>query len=218
MKTIASSLTHRVIVPDTSATNSHPTLILLHGRGADEEDLLGLSSYLDDRLLILSVRAPFPFTYGGGYTWYEFDAVGTPEPNMFTESYEKLVLFLDDALEAYPVDRTKVFLLGFSMGAMMSYALSLTRPDVFRGVMANSGYIPEGTHLAYRWKDITHLEFFIAHGSLDPVVPAALGRRAKELLAAEGARLTYKEYAMGHQISEESLADLAAWLKLRLET
>ena len=218
MKPISSSLIHRVLMPERSTGTMYPTLLMLHGRGADEEDLLGLSSYLDDRLLILSVRAPLPFTYGGGYTWYEFDAVGTPEPNMFRESYEKLVLFLDDALKAYPIDKKKIFLFGFSMGAMMSYSLSLTRPEVFRGVMANSGYIPEGTYLTYRWKDIAHLEFFIAHGSLDPVIPATLGKRAKDLLKAEGARLTYKEYPMGHQISEESLADLAAWLKLRLET
>lgn len=218
MKTIASSLVHRVIAPENQTGNTHPTLIMLHGRGADEEDLIGISSCLDDRLLVLSVRAPFPFSHGGGYTWYEFDAVGTPEPKMFRESYEKLALFLDDALKDYPVDKANIFLLGFSMGAMMSYSLSLTRPEVFRGVIANSGYIPEGTHLTYRWKEIAHLEFYIAHGSLDPVVPAALGRRAKELLAAEGARLTYKEYPMGHQISEESLADVAAWLKLRLGT
>ena len=217
MKAIASSLVHRVLKPENGAGSTHPTLIMLHGRGADEQDLLGLSTHLDNRLLILSARAPFPFSYSGGYTWYEFDAVGTPEPKMFSESYQKLTVFLDDALNGYPIDKRKVFLLGFSMGAMMSYAIALTRPELFRGVIANSGYIPEGTHLDYKWKDIAQMEFFIAHGSFDPVIPATLGKRASDLLTARGARLSYKEYPMGHQISEESLADMAAWLNVRLE-
>ena len=68
MKTIPSSLVHRVLEPENSAASVHPTLIMLHGRGADEEDLLGLSTYLDQRFLYISARAPFGFQYGGGYT------------------------------------------------------------------------------------------------------------------------------------------------------
>ena len=203
-------------MPGQSSQATHPTLILLHGRGADEEDLLGLSSYLDQRLLLLSVQAPFPFSFGGGYTWYEFDAVGTPDPTMFMSSHEKLRIFIDDALSGYPVDRSNVFLLGFSMGTVMSYALALTLPALFRGVVANSGYIPERTPLNFRWNELKGLDFFVAHGSADPVIPVSFGRRAKELLETHGAHFTYKEYPMAHQISEESLADGAAWLTQHL--
>ncbi len=218
MKTIPSSLIHRVIAPENPIGGTHPTLIMLHGRGADEEDLLGLSSYLDDRLFILSVRAPFSFSYGEGYTWYEFGALGNPEPKMFTSSYEKLTLFLEDALNGYPINKAKIFLFGFSMGTVMSYSLALTRPELFCGVVANSGYIPEGTHLTYLWNQLDTMEFFISHGTQDQVIPVQLGRRAKELLTTNHARFEYKEYPMTHQISEESLADLTGWLSRRLDS
>ena len=216
MKTISSTLIHRVLMPEDPVAAAHPTLILLHGRGADEEDLIGLSSSLDPRLLILSARAPFPFPYGGGYTWYDVGEVGTPEPGMFKTSYDKLSAFVHDAVAKYPVDRQNVFLLGFSMGTVMSYSMALTQPELFRGVIANSGYVPEGTHLTLQWNAIASLEFFVAHGTMDPVIPVQCARRAKELLTAAQAKFTYKEYPIAHQISEESLTDAAGWLQQRL--
>jgi phospholipase/carboxylesterase len=218
MKTLSTTLVHRFLLPRNSPSSSHPTLIMLHGRGADEEDLLGLAHDLDNRLLIISARAPFPFSFGGGYTWYDFAGVGTPEPAMFKTSYEKLAKFVDDALQHYPADRANVFLLGFSMGTVMSYALALTTPELFRGVVANSGYVPEETHLAYRWTELGSLDFLITHGLNDPVIPIDFGRRSRELLSRSSTKVTYKEYPMGHQISEESLHDIRAWFTERLDT
>jgi phospholipase/carboxylesterase len=217
MNTIDTTLLHHLVLPETEA-EKHPTLILLHGRGADEEDLLGLSEYLDKRLLLISARALFPFPYGGGYTWYDVGTVGDPDPAMFRTSYDALSRFMDDILGAYPVDRRQVFLLGFSMGTVMSYALSLTRPSLFRGVIANSGYIPEGTHLAFQWNALKGVNFWIAHGTNDPVIPIQFGRRAQQLLEQAGAKFVYHEYPIAHQISEESLADAATWLTEQLDT
>jgi phospholipase/carboxylesterase len=217
MKAIPTSLVHRVLEPEHSPAAVHPTLIMLHGRGADEEDLLGLSSFLDDRLLCISARAPFAFPYGG-YTWYDIGQVGAPLPGMFDESYAKLVTFVDDVLRHYPVDHSRVYLFGFSMGAVMSYALSLTRQELFRGVSTNSGYVPEGTTLRFRWQDLAGKEFHIAHGVEDQVIPVQMARRAKELFAASNATVVYREYPMDHRISEESLADVAAWFKKSLGT
>src|SRR5512141_750966 len=126
MKSIPSSLVHRVLEPENSTASVHPALIMLHGRGADEEDLLGLSSFLDRRFLYISARAPFPFQYGGGYTWYDIGEVGVPLPGMFDESYQKLLQFVDDVVQNYPIDRSRIYLFGFSMGTVLSYALSLT--------------------------------------------------------------------------------------------
>jgi phospholipase/carboxylesterase len=218
MKTIDSTLFHRVLPPGGHTTAIHPTLIMLHGRGADEEDLLGLAPYLDKRLLVVSVRAPFPFPFGGGYTWYDVGAVGTPEPTMFRTSHEKLSAFVQDAVKNYPINPRNLFLLGFSMGTVMSYSLALTQPRIVRGVVANSGYVPEGTHLTLRWNDLSTVEFFVAHGTNDPVIPIQFGRRAKKLLSDAKARFTYKEYPMAHEISEESLTDLAVWLTQVLDS
>jgi phospholipase/carboxylesterase len=211
MKTIETSLTHKILIPRGEAP--HPGLILLHGRGADENDLIGLSEYLSDRLFIMSVRAPFPFPYGGGYTWYDVGQVGTPEPGMFTASYEKLLQFVDDAVKQYPVDAKRLFLLGFSMGTVMSFALALSLPGRFRGVSANSGYVPEGTHLQFHWQELSGLHVLITHGQQDPVIPVAFARRAQQLFSHSNARVSYKEYQAGHHLSDESLTGIAAWMK-----
>ncbi|TAK66361.1 MAG: hypothetical protein EPO24_01530 [Bacteroidetes bacterium] len=216
MSRIETTLHHIVQMPGAPAGEKHPTLIMLHGRGADEQDLFGLADYLDDRFLVISARAPFPFSYGGGFTWYDILEVGKPEPAMFQESYTRLCQFFDDVKKNYPVDATKIFLLGFSMGTMMSYALSLTRPKEIAGVIANSGYIPEGTDLQFRWNELGTTSFFVAHGIHDPVIPVAMGRRARMLLEQPNAHLVYKEYPMAHQISEQSLSDMAHWLTERL--
>jgi phospholipase/carboxylesterase len=213
MTDIPATLEHRVLLPEGTSSKSHPTVIMLHGRGADEEDLIGLAEHYDRRLLVLSVRAPYPYPYGGGFTWYDVGAVGTPDPAMFRSSYDRLSQFVDDALQAYPVDPSHLFLLGFSMGTVMAYALSLTRPELFRGVIANSGYVPEGTHLALRWQDLGELSYFIAHGTGDPVIPVDFTRRAQRLFAESNAHVTYREYTMGHQIIDESIRDSAAFLE-----
>jgi phospholipase/carboxylesterase len=212
MNPIRTSLVHKVLVPQRKSASKYPTLILLHGRGTNEDDLLGLAEYLDDRLLILSARAPFPFAHGGGFTWYEIEEVGKPEPKMFAESYRKLTQFLDDVKQQYPVDHSRVILSGFSMGSVMSYAVALTRPESVAGVAANSGFIAEGSDLQPQWDQIKEKPFFVAHGLYDPVIPIVFARRAKELLQLHSAAVTYREYDMGHQIAEDSLKDMMEWL------
>lgn len=221
LKLIESSLGHKVI-PPRNGRAPHPAVIMLHGRGANEDDLLGLAEYLDERLLIISPRAPFPFTWGGGYTWYEILDAGSPEPKMFTESYTKLVQFLDDVQRGYPVDPERMYLLGFSMGTMMSYTVLLTKPERVAGVVANSGYVPDeqGLNLQgevrFRWDMLRGKSIFIAHGLHDPVIPVQLARRTHALFSKTEAEVTYKEYPMAHQISEESLEDFSRWLTQRI--
>jgi phospholipase/carboxylesterase len=217
MKLIESTLTHLVEEPRAPQGPTHPTIIYIHGRGADEEDLLGLSGYLDKRLMSISVRAPYPFPFSGGFTWYEITPELGADPVMFRSSYDKLSAFVADVCAHYPIDPRRLFLFGFSMGSVMAYALSLTRPGLVRAVVACSGYIAEGTHLTYQWDKLGGTQFFVTHGTQDPVLPVQVGRRAQELLTAGGVRHQYREYSMGHQISEESLRDIAGWLKDRLD-
>ncbi len=215
MKLIQSSLVHQLAPFDETAPGPHPTLILLHGRGANEEDLLGLVPYLDPRFLCIAARAPYRFGYGG-YTWYDLQEVGSPESTQFDESYRKLSQFLDDVQAHYPVDPAQTYLLGFSMGTVMSYSLALTRPDRIRGVVAHSGYVPEKSSLQFFWDRLSRTAFFVAHGAYDPVIPVDFGRRAHELLSASSAPVVYREYPIQHQISDESLHDLAGWLSEQL--
>jgi phospholipase/carboxylesterase len=216
---LQSSLYHIVAPsgPSEERGGPRPALILLHGRGADENDLMGLAPYLDPHFMFLSVRAPFRFPFAG-WTWYEILEVGSPHPEQFKESYERLCQFLDDVKRHYPVDPERMFLLGFSMGSVMSYALSLTKPEHIAGVVAHSGYIPENTELQFQWDKLDRTAFFVAHGTHDAVIPVDFGRRARDLLVKSNTQLTYKEYPIAHQISDKSLHDLSGWLKQRLGT
>jgi phospholipase/carboxylesterase len=217
MKAVDTSLFHRVLLPENSQADVHPAVLFIHGRGADEEDLLGLSATLDPRLMFISVRAPFRFEFGG-YTWFEILEQGKPEHSMFKESYDKLLAFITDARATYPIDPNKLFLFGFSMGTVMSYALTLTRPELFAGVVACSGYLAEETHLEYRWNAVAGKELIITHGRFDPLIPVHAARRARLLFENAHACISYREYDMEHQISNESLTDIDAWLRQRLNT
>ena len=217
MNLIQSTLIHKILPPRSKTAGKAPALIMLHGRGADENDLFGLSEYLDERLFIVSVRAPFEFAYSGGFTWFEIEDIGKPDSKMFTESFRKLIRFFGDVNAGYPVDAEKIFLFGFSMGAMMSYAAALTHPEMVKGVIANSGLIPEGAGFTYEWNKISGKPFFVAHGKHDSIVPVSFAHRSKELLGKAGADLTYREYEMDHQIGEESLNDIIKWIEKYLQ-
>lgn len=175
MQQIQTSLHHKTREPKIKSAAKYPTLVLLHGRGADENDLLALAEYMDERLFLVSVRAPFAFPVGGGYTWYDLLEVEKPEPKMFEESYQKLLRFLDDISREYPVNPAKLFLCGFSMGTIMSYAIALTHTDRITGVIANSGYVPEQAGLTFDWQNLRKKPFFISHGLYDPVIPVSFG-------------------------------------------
>jgi phospholipase/carboxylesterase len=217
MHLIHTTLVHKVIEPQSKSSAKAPALILLHGRGANENDLLSFAEYLDERLFLISVRAPFPFQQGGGYTWFDILEMGKPEPKMFSESYTKVMQFIDDVKKGYPVNPSKIFLCGFSMGAIISFAVSLLQADIVAGVIANSGYIPEESELKYDWSNVRGKPFFISHGLFDPVIPVSFGRRASELLRGVHADVCYREYEMGHQIGEESLNDIMQWLTKHLD-
>lgn len=217
MKTISTTLFHRVLPPERPGPGPHPGLVLLHGRGADEEDLLGLASAFDERLFVISARAPFAYEFGG-YTWYDVGQIGAPEPTMFRESCDRLSRFLDDIRAQYPLDPQKVVLFGFSMGCVMSFGLALSRPGIARGVSANSGYVPVGTHLELQWQQLAETSFFITHGTLDPVIPIEMARQTRKLFEHSNAPFIYREYPAGHQLTDTCVEDIAQWLRTLIDT
>ncbi|HCA78578.1 MAG TPA: carboxylesterase [Bacteroidetes bacterium] len=217
MNLISTTLIHKIRPPSTTGSEKPPVLVLLHGRGTNEDDLLGLVEYLDPRFFVISARAPFRFQdESGGYTWYDLREVGSPVLQQFDASYRKLIQFLADMKAGYPVDGERMFLLGFSMGSVMSFAAALTAPGLVRGIVAHSGYVPENTNLSFAWNRLHGLSVFVAHGIHDPVIPIEHGRRAAELLKQTSADVTYKEYPIPHTISEQSLSDLSGWLQKKL--
>jgi phospholipase/carboxylesterase len=188
-------------------------LVLLHGRGADENDLFPLLDALDpDRRLIgVCPRGPLSLPPGGAH-WYAVRQIGYPDPVTFGPTFERASAWLDALLEAtgVPIERTVVG--GFSQGSVMSYALGLGRgrPSP-AGIVALSGFVPtvEGFEL-----DLNRpgLRVAIGHGTDDPVIGVEWGRQARERLEAAGLAITYRETPMGHSIDPRFLAELQGWV------
>lgn len=216
-QTIAAALNHVVYYPSTSA-KKYPTIVLLHGRGTDELDLmpLVLATGLKNALIV-SPRAPRPFELGVGFAWYDIEGDGVPRPETFQPSLDLLRRFISEIKEGYEVDPTRIILLGFSQGAVMSLAIALMDPKACRGVAALSGYIPQKLGLSFDLKQVPPLAAFVCHGAYDPIIPVQLGREASQFLKQAGAHVQYKEYPMGHEVREETVKDLAVWMKNLLQ-
>ena len=172
------------------------TLVLLHGRGADEHDLFPLLDALDPerRLRGLTPGGPLALPPGGRH-WYRLAGIPTPDPDTFWPSFHALSELLDGV-------QAPLVLGGFSQGAVMSYALALGRGKDKRpaALLPLSGFMPRVDGLEL---DLSGLEGFpvaIAHGSLDPVISVEWSREARDALSAAGADVTYHEAPLPHTI------------------
>ncbi|RCK72229.1 MAG: carboxylesterase family protein [Ignavibacteriae bacterium] len=201
---------HKIIQPQEKKDSKPPCLILLHGRGADENDLIGLSDYLDKRFLILSLRAPFKWEFGIGYTWFDMQSDFSPEKNDLKHSLKLLNEFLSQVSKLYDVDSSRIFIFGFSMGAMIGNLFSTIYPEKVFANISHSGYLPAVSDFQY--KKIPNKPVFVAHGIYDPIVPIALGRETEKVLKELEANVTYKEYPIEHHICEESIGDISKWI------
>ncbi len=188
------------------------TLVLLHGRGADEHDLFGLFDILDPERRLTGITAGGPLRLPpGGKHWYVVPRVGFPEPQTFKASYDALQSLLDDELG---LDWDKTVVGGFSQGTVMSYALALGegRPKP-AGVLAQSGFIPVTETWTPDLSTRAGLPVFISHGTLDPIMEIGFARDARDRLQAAGAQVTYHEAPFAHHIDPRSLPDVQRFLK-----
>ena len=189
--------------------------MLHHGRGSDEQDLLGLADVLDPsrRLHVVTPRGPLTLPGSPGYHWYLVPRVGYPDPDTFWAARAALAEFHDGLWERLGVGPEKTVFGGFSMGSVMSYTLGLDaeRP-VPAGILAFSGFIPEVPGWAPDLEGHRGLPMFITHGRQDPVMEVGFGRRASEQLDAAGLVVEYHESDVGHQIDPAVLPAAQAWL------
>ena len=190
-------------------------LVLLHGRGADELDLLPLADGLDPerRLAAVTPRAPLALP-PGGYHWYIARRVGFPDERTFFDSFDRLAGWLDALPDALGVPWERTFLGGFSMGAVMSYALGLGagRPAP-AAVVALSGFLPTVSGFELDLPGRQGLRVAIGHGTEDPVISVDFAREARRRLVEAGLAVLYEESAIPHTIDAGFVKLLREWLK-----
>jgi phospholipase/carboxylesterase len=196
-------------------------VVLHHGRGTDERDLLALADRLDParRLRVVSARGPLQLPGWPGYHWYVVPRVGYPDPDTFFAARQALAALHDRLWEESGVGPESTVLAGFSMGAVMSHALGWSgdRPPV-AGVLAFSGFVPTMPGWEPSLADRTDTKAFVAHGDRDPVIGVEFGRAARDLLEAGGIDVRYAETPVAHQIDPASLAAASAWIAETLES
>jgi phospholipase/carboxylesterase len=193
-------------------------LVLHHGRGADERDLLPLADVLDPerRLHAVTPRAPLALSGWPGYHWYVVPRVGYPDPETFHAAYRQLAEFHDELWERTGVPPERTVLGGFSMGSVMSYSLGLggDRPAP-AGILAFAGFVP----VVDGWEpdlERARTRVFIAHGRNDPIMEVDFARRARDLLEGAGFQVEYHESDVAHEIDPAHLRSAADWLEAAL--
>jgi phospholipase/carboxylesterase len=190
-------------------------LILHHGRGTDEADLLPLADVIDPqrRLHVAAPRAPLQLPGSPGYHWYLVPRVGHPDPQTFRAAYEQLAALHDEISARLGVGPERTVLGGFSMGTVMSYALGLgaDRPAP-AGILAYSGFLPTVEGWEPSLADRMDVRVLIAHGRRDPVIEVGFARRARELLEGAGLNVDYRESDATHSIDPADLARAHGWL------
>ena len=205
------SLGHRL---RPAAAEAEGALVLFHGRGADEHDLLPLLDFLDPerRLLGVTPRGPLSLPPGGAH-WYVVERVGFPDAETFHATYAQASAWLDALAEETGVAPERTVLGGFSQGAVMSYALGLAagRPRP-AAIVALSGFIPA----VPGWEPDLERPLppvAVGHGSRDPVISVEFGRRASKLLEEAGGEVLYEESPLPHAIDPGFLETLRPWLE-----
>lgn len=210
-------LLHTVYEP--SGAGPHPTIIALHGWGANAMDLLGLAPFLaDGRFMILCPQGPVEVPLGpmSGWGWFPLTGGGPMDPDAFENALIRLRGFIDDAEQRYPIDRRKLVILGFSQGGVMAYALALTEPTRFAGLVALSSWLPAPLAAALPPADRAQLTTLVHHGVADQMIDVARGKESLEQLRRLGVPAAYREFDMGHEINGDSLGDLSRWLEEKI--
>ena len=195
----------------TAESGKQPAIFLLHGMGSNEEDLPQLVQDFKDSHHIFSLRGPIEFD--PGYAFFTIEEAGKPIRIVFDEVLTYIQSFIHEAIAEFGLDEERVYVLGFSQGAVLAQSLALTMGSVIRGVVALSGYVPDFVKMDYAKQPVAHLNAFISHGEYDYIIPPHWGRESKEYFELLGANVTFKSYNDGHGVTPENHQDLVAFLR-----
>lgn len=209
-------LKHLVRQPKNTIEKA-PLLLLLHGYGSNAEDLFSFANELPDNYLVISAQAPYDLSYGS-YAWYaiNFDA----DQNKFSDldqarnSRDLIVDFINEVVANYNIDSENITLIGFSQGAILSFAVGLSYPEKIKRIVALSGYLNTEILKENSEKNsFNNLSVFQSHGTVDQVIPVDWARKAKPFLEQLNININYKEYPIGHGISPQNFYDFKSWLE-----
>ena len=204
-------------LPKLPAENP-PLLLLLHGYGSNELDLFSFADELPETLVIVSLRAPYEMGHGG-YAWYDINLDSKnnkfSDLNQARKSLQKITTTIDYIKTKHNTNPNNTFLLGFSQGAILSYALSFNFPNKIEHVIALSGYLNSELIPKENTQKI-HTDYYISHGAVDQVIPVEWARKAGPFLDSKGLKNEYSEYPVGHGVAPQNFFSFKKWIENRL--
>ncbi len=205
-----------LIKPPKVKTEKAPLLVLLHGYGSNQDDLFGFAPQLPQNAYVVSFQAPHSLMYNS-FAWYAiyFDQNSDKFSDIpqAQNSLQLIKASVEALCQEYPVDKDNITLIGFSQGAILSYALALSYPQMFKKIVALSGYFNAEMCLeGHGQNDFSTLQIFASHGTDDQVIPIDWARQSKETLLQKNIKLTYLEYPVGHGVAPQNFIDFTSWL------
>jgi phospholipase/carboxylesterase len=201
-------LVHRLRRPDR--VGPHPAVVMLHGYLGDENVMWTFEQTVPDHWLKIAPRAPL--VDGRGYTWHphHLDAAW-PTFEQYVTPVSLVKNLLDALPETYGADPDRIYLMGFSQGAALSYATTVTHPGCAAGIAGLVGFMPEGIEKHLPAAPLLHLPVFIAAGIADKTIPLEKGRHSRDLAEEGGAWVDYHEFDTGHKLDAAGMRALKSW-------
>ena len=197
-----------------SGPGPYPTAVLLHGRLGNEDVMWVFRRVVPRPWLVVAPRAILP-EGTSGFSWHLQPHGQWPDLAAFDPAVDALTRFLTALPRLYNADPDRLYLIGFSQGAAVSFATALRRPTIARGIAGMVGFVPRVAPEAVAGR-LSGLPVFMAAGERDATVPPEESRRAAAVLRAAGAELEYREYPTEHKMTAAALDDLQAWLQARV--
>jgi len=203
-----SGLIHRVQVPQTPGP--HRTVVMLHGRSGSEDVMWIFAKALPPGWLIVAPRA-IESDPGGGYSWRLRQQDEWPTLEQFDEAVDAVIRFIDALPHLYNADPAQIYLMGFSQGAAVSYAVAMRNPGLVQAIAGLVGFFPTRCDSALAESPLVDLPIFMAVGKRDPLIPPERAAGCAQTLVMAGSNLEYHEYDTGHKLNATGMADLTTW-------
>lgn len=197
-----------------SDARSPRLLVMLHGWTGDENSMWVFARGLPSDYWIIAPRAPHPAD-PSGYSWRppQPQTFGRPSFESMRPAAEELIKLIDEYSASVKLDAQQFDLMGFSQGAAMTNVMGMLHSERVRKMGVLAGFVPSGLEEMIEKKPLAGKEVFVAHGTLDQMVPIDRARASIDLLEQAGAQVTYCEDEVGHKLSANCLRALETYLK-----
>ncbi|RKD25924.1 hypothetical protein BEP19_03065 [Ammoniphilus oxalaticus] len=206
-----SPLEYTVLQPaNAQPDKKYPVIFVMHGRGANEHDLLPLVEELQNDFIIFGIRGDVP--EGPGFAYFTNISHGNPDRASFDRCIEKLQGVIDYAAKTYPIDTNYQYLLGFSQGAILSMSLAVAMGNKIKGIVSMNGYIPTFVKEDYPAVPGENVSIYLSHGEVDHVYPLEHGLDNKQFFEGRGNKAHFSSYPVGHGITPGNRDEFVKWL------